>query len=260
MSMDDRALQNATAQRLVAALPRLQQMFESNKVKLGREHPSTLKVMANLVKAYRHAGRLADALQVYEQSLPFMIEKFGPHDHYTLGVMADLAQAYLTGDEPEKALPMFDRYIAADPNLALTGDLVFAGMLIAVSAKLIQHHKSELAETYLRQCLIIREQHLSGDWRLFNAKGTLGAALAGQKKFQEAETLLVEGYSGMKEREAKIPPAAKRLRLLEAIQRLVDLYVAWKKPEQAAEWQKQLDQTKAAMKDTETTSSNETTK
>ncbi len=63
----------------------------------------------------------------------------------------------------------------------------------------------------------------------------------------------------MKEREAKIAPAAKH-RLSEAIQRLVDLYTAWEKPEQATEWQKQLDQTKAAMKDTETTSSNEPTK
>jgi len=34
-------------------------------------------------------------------------------------------------------------------------------------------------------------------------------ALAGQKKLQEAEPLLVAGNSGMKEREAKIPPAAK---------------------------------------------------
>jgi len=54
----------------------------------------------------------------------------------------------------------------------------------------------------------------------------LGGALAGQKKFQEAEPLLVEGYSGMKEREAKMPPAAKT-RLSEAIRRLVDLYTAW---------------------------------
>ncbi len=47
----------------------------------------------------------------------------------------------------------------------------------------------------------------------------------------------------MKEREAKIPPAAKT-RLSQAIRRLVDLYSAWEKPEQAAEWQKRLEATK----------------
>ena len=40
----------------------------------------------------------------------------------------------------------------------------------------------------------------------------------------------------MKEREATIPPAAKT-RLPEAIRRLVDLYTAWEKPEEAEKWQ-----------------------
>jgi len=52
---------------------------------------------------------------------------------------------------------------------------------------------------------------------------------------QETEPLLIEGYSGMKEREAKIPPAAKT-RLPEAIHRLIELYTAWDKPDQAVEW------------------------
>ena len=58
---------------------------------------------------------------------------------------------------------------------------------------------------------------------------------------QEAEPLLLEGFSGMKDREAKVPPAAKP-RLAEAIRRLVDLYTAWEKPEKAAEWERKLDE------------------
>ena len=41
----------------------------------------------------------------------------------------------------------------------------------------------------------------------------LGAALAGQKKYAEAEPLLIGGYEGLKAREARIPaPARGRLR------------------------------------------------
>jgi hypothetical protein len=89
----------------------------------------------------------------------------------------------------------------------------------------------------LRECLTIREKKLPdpGAPGLFNTKSMLGGALAGQKKFPEGEPLLVEGYSGMKDREAKIPPAAKT-RLAEAIRRLVDLYTAWDRPEEAAKW------------------------
>ena len=68
----------------------------------------------------------------------------------------------------------------------------------------------------------------------------LGGALTSQKKFQEAEPLLLQGYEGMKQCEARIP-SASRIRLVEALQRLVALYTAWNKPEKAAEWQKKLD-------------------
>jgi len=67
------------------------------------------------------------------------------------------------------------------------------------------------------------------------SQSSVGGALAGQKKFQEAEPLLVEGYEGMKEREANIPPAAKT-RLSEAIRRLVELYTAWDRQEEALKW------------------------
>jgi hypothetical protein len=90
---------------------------------------------------------------------------------------------------------------------------------------------------------MFREKKLPDDWVLFDTKSMLGGALAGQKKFQEAEPLLVEGYSGMKEREAKIPPAAKT-RLSEAIRRLIDLYTAWEKPEEVAKWQAKLEDRK----------------
>ena len=47
----------------------------------------------------------------------------------------------------------------------------------------------------------------------------LGGALLGQKKYAEAEPLLLAGYEGMKQREAKIPPEGK-VRLTEALERL----------------------------------------
>jgi hypothetical protein len=44
----------------------------------------------------------------------------------------------------------------------------------------------------------------------------------------------------MKEREANIPPAAQT-RLPEAIHRLIDLYTAWDKPEEAEKWRTELE-------------------
>ena len=61
-------------------------------------------------------------------------------------------------------------------------------------------------------------------------------ALLGQKKYDAARPLLPEGYRGMKEREESIP-AIGRPRLVEAVDRLIELYAATDKPGQVKKWQ-----------------------
>jgi hypothetical protein len=95
------------------------------------------------------------------------------------------------------------------------------------------------AEPVLRECLAIREKTQPDDWTTFNTRSSLGGALLGQKKFAEAEPLILAGYEGMKAREGKIAPAG-RPRLAAAARRVVELYEAWGKPEKAAEWRAKL--------------------
>jgi hypothetical protein len=61
----------------------------------------------------------------------------------------------------------------------------------------------------------------------------LGGALLGQKKYAEAEPLLLAGYQGMKQRQQSIPPQGK-IRLPEAALRLVQLYEALGKKDEVA--------------------------
>ncbi len=63
----------------------------------------------------------------------------------------------------------------------------------------------------------------------------LGAALLGQKKYADAEPLLLKGYEGMKQREKTIPPQGST-RLPEALDRLIELYTATNKPDEARKW------------------------
>ncbi len=60
----------------------------------------------------------------------------------------------------------------------------------------------------------------------------LGEAMSGQKKWAEAEPLLVQGYEGLSQRASKIPNEA-RPRLTEALERLVHLYESTGKREKA---------------------------
>jgi eukaryotic-like serine/threonine-protein kinase len=95
------------------------------------------------------------------------------------------------------------------------------------------------AEPFLRECLAISEKTETDRWTTFHTNSMLGGAPLGQKKYTEAEPLLLEGYEGMKEREKTIPPPRK-IRLAEAIDRLVQLYEATGTKDEAAKWRKKL--------------------
>jgi hypothetical protein len=85
----------------------------------------------------------------------------------------------------------------------------------------------------------IRAKKSPDDWLTFNSRSQVGGSLLGQKKYAEAEPLLLSADEGMKQREAAIPPQGK-VRIQESLQRLVQLYEATGEPEKAAEWNKKL--------------------
>jgi hypothetical protein len=65
------------------------------------------------------------------------------------------------------------------------------------------------------------------------------SSLLGQKQYAEAEPLLLAGYEGMKQRQQQIPPPGK-VRLFEAVERLVQLYEALDQQEKAEKWRQKL--------------------
>jgi hypothetical protein len=70
----------------------------------------------------------------------------------------------------------------------------------------------------------------------FLAQTLLGDVLLAQRKYTEAEPLLVQGYEGLRAREGRISPLYARFRIAEAGERVVRLYDAWGRAEKAAEW------------------------
>jgi hypothetical protein len=100
---------------------------------------------------------------------------------------------------------------------------------------LIQRGQWSATEPVLRECLAIREKSQPDEWSTSNMRGALGGSLLGQKKFAEADPLIVSRYGGTKAREVKIPRSGKR-RLAEAAERVVKVYEAWGKKDKAADW------------------------
>jgi hypothetical protein len=91
------------------------------------------------------------------------------------------------------------------------------------------------AEICWRECLVLREKLEPELWSTFNTRSIIGGLLVEQKKYAEAEPMLLSGYEGLKKRVEKIPPAS-RVNLGKAAERLVRLYDETGRPEEAARW------------------------
>jgi serine/threonine protein kinase/tetratricopeptide (TPR) repeat protein len=83
------------------------------------------------------------------------------------------------------------------------------GALAVRTADLLAAGRFTEAEPLARECLALREKLIPHEWRTFNARSMLGGCLLGQKKYDEAEPLLVAGYEGLKCRQRRIPPEGK---------------------------------------------------
>ena len=96
-------------------------------------------------------------------------------------------------------------------------------------------------------CMMFRQKNDKASWRTFHSQSVFGGELLTQKKYADAERLLVAGYQGLKVRQAAIPAADQR-RLLQAVERLVQLYEATDRKEEAAKWRKELETVQQAQK------------
>ena len=77
------------------------------------------------------------------------------------------------------------------------------------------------------------------DWKTFNARSLLGGSLLGLKQYPAAENLLLTGFDGMKRR-AETIPRAQKVRLKEALIRVVTLYEETTNSERATHWKQEL--------------------
>ncbi len=187
-----------------------------------------------IARAFLIAGRVAEAIQFQEEILETAESRLGP-DHPRTNELAHFLGHGLEAAKPERAEELFRRSLAhyrkaQGPDGPLTLDLTndLAGVLLSMG----RHPE---AEPILRELLRVREALVPDFWLTFSTRSRLGGSLLGQGRYPEAEPLIVEGYEGMKAREASIPQPG-RVRLSEAAARVVALYRAWGKPDQAGAW------------------------
>ena len=88
---------------------------------LGPDHPDTLNSRNSLAAAYLAAGRVADAIPLFEQTLAARERLLGPDHSDTLTSRNNLANAYQDAGRADEAIPLFELDLAARERLLGVG-------------------------------------------------------------------------------------------------------------------------------------------
>jgi eukaryotic-like serine/threonine-protein kinase len=202
----------------------------------GAEHPQTLGSMIHLAAVHGEEGKYAQAEALFNRTLDTMRRVLGAEHVGTLEAISGLASLYqregkyaLAANNAEQALTGLRHALgseAPDRIAAEADDLALA---------YVSEGKFAQSEPLAREALEAQKNVQPDDWQRYRAASVLGASLAGEKKYAEAEPLLLEGYQGQLARKDRMA-APDQYHLKLAHQWLIQLYRAWGKPDKAAEW------------------------
>ena len=207
---------------------------------LGPEHPDTLLSMGNLADTVSKQGKYAEAETLFAQVIEISRRVTGRDHPRTLGFLSDSGTMYqrqgkfaLAEANIKEALAGRRRTLGSDHPETMEGaaDLALA---------LLSQRKFVESERLAREALEFNRKKSPDELPRFRAESLLGASLSGQKKYGDAEALLIESYRGMVERKGKPGwMGASTTRYLDETRGwIVQLYQAWGKPDKAAEWGK----------------------
>jgi eukaryotic-like serine/threonine-protein kinase len=203
---------------------------------LGEDHRRTVYVMSNLADTYTVQGKYGMAESVASRAADISARVLGREHPATLDALSNLADVYRSQGKLTDADTLYIRIREVHRR---GRDAEDEYTLCKLGQLRLQQRKYADAETFLRDAVNVFEKASSNSWSRYHCQSLLGGTMTEQKRFPDAEPLLISGYEGILERQATIV-APDLFNLDEAGERIVKLYQDWGKPDKAAEWKQKL--------------------
>jgi hypothetical protein len=205
----------------------------------GDSAPPTLTVMGDLGELYRDEGAYSQAERLLVPALATLRRVTGDQHRNTAAAMQRVGLLYrdqgkLAQADALLAESLAVRRSALGPEHPDTLDV----QVDLAETKVLQQQYSEAGDLLSGALKTLEETRANG-WVRYYCQSVLGASIEGQKKYAEAEPLLLSAYDGILQRKSGLS-APEMGRLRRAGERIVRLYQDWGKPAKAAEWRAKL--------------------
>jgi serine/threonine-protein kinase len=231
--LDNLAATYEFAGQLERSVQLKEQLLEQRRTLEGSTHPATLNAMNMLAWDYGLMGRLEESLALYEKYFALRNTGFG-HD-FSLMRYASVCQWAGKYDQLDKPLREALKQLRSDRG-SVNERNETANLLGFLALNLLLQERYDEAEPIAREAVAMNR---TGDHKFSFWVGVLGAVHLGQKKYADAEPLLLKGYEGMKRVEGINLHHKKRT--TEIGRWIIRLYESTNQPEKARLWRGQLE-------------------
>ena len=222
------------------SVPLCEELLRKRTTIFGPTHPSTLGAMHQLAMNYRSLDRFAESMALHEKVLDGLKSIYGPeHDSmiWPMQTFAEVCQRAGKFDRADQLLRAVLEHIPKNRKDSLGSRNNTANALGWLAVNLLLQERYDEAESLLRKAIATDQIEKQ---RRFYWMSVLGAALLGQKKYADAEPLLLQGYGGMRQLENGMPEGERRRLLTDAVERVVRLYEVTGQSEKAREWREKI--------------------
>jgi serine/threonine-protein kinase len=218
------------------AEPYLREALEIYREVLDEEHPSLVEGLNNLAKLLQRKGDHDAAEPLYREALRIERKRVGGDHLNVVHLLTNLAGMLQEKGDLAAAEDAARESIAVGRRSLGNLHPVVGSALVRLGSVLIDTGRSEDAEAMIREALDIYRASLSEDhWRQAEARSLLGHGLAAMGRFSEGEPMVLEGYEGLRAGRGESHRATTA-----ALGRVVGLYEAWGRPEEAARYRGKL--------------------
>lgn len=208
---------------------------------LKPDHPNLARTQSKLGMMLQSEKKLDEAEACFRSALEIRENALG-HDHPEVGLdLSNLASLLVDRGKLEEAEKMHRDALEIRRKTLPAGHRDISSSAAMLSGLLLMEGRYEEAEPFARESLEIRGKVFNGHWIHAAALSRLGAILGGERKYEEAESLLLDAYKmidGMK----YVPPTNRE----EILLNLVEMYSAWGRKDQEKQWREKLAAHRAA--------------
>jgi eukaryotic-like serine/threonine-protein kinase len=206
----------------------------------GKEDHDTLLETEGLAWASDHLGKYAEADALFSEVLETQTRVLGRDHPETLVTMFDLAASYRRRGKYAEAERLLLQVVdARQRKLGKANPDTVAAIADLGSLYVIEGRYGEAGQL-LQGAVQNFEKAPGDDWNRDRVRSALGASLAGQRQYAEAEPLLVNGYQKMLERRTSIPNGKPQLEQAGAW--ILRLYRDSAQPDKVKEWEQKFKQ------------------